>query len=78
MQGLRRRETSPPHLPFVSVEALAAGGASETCFRYLEHCMLSGFDTISTTILYCFATEKHQARTFTGKALAHRCVHKKH
>lgn len=27
-----------------------------------------GFDTVSCTILYCFATEKHQARTFTGQA----------
>jgi len=25
-----------------------------------------GFDTVSLTILYCFAVEKHQARTFTG------------
>jgi hypothetical protein len=29
-----------------------------------------GFDTISCTILYCFAIEKHHARTFAGKAQA--------
>lgn len=29
---------------------------------------MRGFDTVSCTILYCFATEKQQARTFTGKA----------
>jgi len=28
-----------------------------------------GFDTVSCTILYCFAIEKHQARTFTGKPM---------
>lgn len=27
-----------------------------------------GFDTVSCTILYCFASEKHQARTITGQA----------
>jgi len=29
---------------------------------------MRGFDTVSCTILYCFATEKHHARTFMGKA----------
>merc|ERR1712046_6981 len=27
-----------------------------------------GFDTVSCTILYCFATEKHHARTITDQA----------